>query len=535
MCGLTGVVDKRLQDQPHNYEHSLAAANEALAHRGPDGQGTYLDLPLGVGLAHVRLAIIDVEGGHQPLVSANGNVILVYNGEIYDFERQRQALEAEGYRFVTKTDSEVILNLYLRHGLDFFRHLRGEFAFLLLDKTQKRLLAVRDRFGIKPLYVARTTTGGWVFASEIKAMFAGGFVTPVIHPHFGLGDELATFFEGVEHVAPATAINIDLENGRHEFVNYWKPNLPTDESDATISMNEYACRVDDLLTESIRLRLRADVPVGLYLSGGIDSALVAAKVRMLASDRPKAFTVTFANQGARYNELDQARLIARHIDVEHHVLELTPENLWNALEACLWHAEGPIGDLAPVGKFLLSEFARRHVTVVLTGEGSDEAFLGYSAFYRSLTPPGPLQGLIARLGVSSKDIALLMLTRRFAERRIPATDQERPCFDQSQLTNRHSVRQLQYKRLKNHLMPVILSAYADRTEMAHSIEGRVPFLDHHLFDYAKTIPLTFNLRDGTEKRVLRQVCAGLLPDEITQHSRLRRHLSRLARPCCPPP
>jgi asparagine synthase (glutamine-hydrolysing) len=512
MCGIVGIVDPSLDSS------RLEASLRLLHHRGPDGRGVFLEPDRHLGLGHARLSIIDLETGAQPLYSHDARLVLVCNGEIYDFERQRGELEREGGQFVSNSDSELIIHLYLRHGERFYEHLRGEFAFLLYDRSLGRLIAARDRFGIKPLYVARTKAGGWAFSSEIKGLFGTGLVEREIDLN-APGNDGATLFRGVEHVPPATAVILDVANGAPRVTSYWRPNFPRASRYATSrTFEEYKEESDRVLTESIRLRLRADVPVGLYLSGGIDSALVAAKVKTLVRWTPHAFTIAFVDEGKPYNEAEIAKLIAHHVGVEHHVLEVTTETLVRNLEKCLWHVETPLSDLAPVGKFLLSELAKRHVKVVLTGEGSDEVFLGYQDFrevldrsscfsrFRRALLSAWLSRLLGRLFVAaSKSIYARVLPEGLVRG-----------SESDQIEGRVPVVQLQYRRLVTHLPRVILCAYGDRTEMAHSIEGRVPFLDHHLFEVARDIPVEHKIRDGVEKYIIRKIADGLIPKEVAE-------------------
>ncbi|MGE5215846.1 MAG: asparagine synthase (glutamine-hydrolyzing) [Chloroflexota bacterium] len=512
MCGIVGVVDPSLDSS------RLEASLSLLRHRGPDGCGLFLDPDRHLGLGHARLSIIDLETGAQPLYSHDGRLALVCNGEIYDFERQRGELESEGYGFATRSDSELILQLYLKHGERFYEHLRGEFAFLLYDRSLGRLIAARDRFGIKPLYVARTMAGGWAFASEIKGLFGTGLVKREIDLD-APSKEGGTLFRGVEHVPPATAVVLDIVNGTQRVTAYWRPDFPRATAyDASKTFEEYKGEIDRLLTEAIRLRLRADVPVGLYLSGGIDSALVAAKVKALGRMRPHAFTIAFVDEGEPHNEAEIAKLIARHVGVEHHVLEATTETLVQNLEGCLWHVEAPISDLAPVGKYLLSQLAQRHVKVVLTGEGSDEVFLGYDYYREFADSDGSLSSprqasLAARLFYLLRK--LLVVAPRSPYVRALLEGQERR-NDSEQIEGRLPIVQLQYRKLIAHLPRVILSAYGDRTEMAHSIEGRVPFLDHHLFEAARNIPVEHKIRGGVEKFIIRKIAKGSIPKQVVE-------------------
>jgi asparagine synthase (glutamine-hydrolysing) len=512
MCGIVGIVDPSLDSS------RLEASLRLLSHRGPDGHGVFLEPDRHLGLGHARLSIIDLKTGAQPLYSHDARLALVCNGEIYDFERQRGELEREGSRFATNSDSELIIHLYLKHGERFYEHLRGEFAFLLYDRLLGRLIAARDRFGIKPLYVARTKAGGWAFSSEIKGLFGTGLVEREINLNTPSIDG-ATLFRGVEHVPPATAVVLDVVNGTQRLTSYWRPNFPhPSRHNTSRTFDDYKEETDRLLTEAIRLRLRADVPVGLYLGGGIDSALVAAKVKTLVRWTPHAFTIAFVDEGGPYNEAEIAKLIARHVGVEHHMLEVTTETLLRNLERCLWHVETPLGDLAPVGKYLLSDLAQRHVKVVLTGEGSDEVFLGYNVF-RDAADRGSSFSSYRRALLSARFSRLLgrllVATPKSIYVRVLPEGQER-WSDSEQIEGRAPVVQLQYRRLVTHLPHVILCAYGDRTEMAHSIEGRVPFLDHHLFEVARDIPVEHKIRGGVEKYIIRKIADGLIPKEVVE-------------------
>jgi len=512
MCGIVGVVDPSLDSS------RLEASLSLLRHRGPDGRGVFLDPDRHLGLGHARLSIIDLKTGAQPMCSHDGRIALVCNGELYDFERQRGELEREGARFASQSDSELIIHLYLKHGERFYEHLRGEFAFLLYDRTLGLLIAARDRFGIKPLYVARTMAGGWAFSSEIKGLFGTRLVKREIDL-YAPSKEGATLFRGVEHVPPAAAVILDVVNSTQRVISYWHPNFPrASKYDTSKSFEEYKEEIDQLLTEAIRLRLRADVPVGLYLSGGLDSALVAAKVKTLARWTPHAFTLAFVDEGEPYNEAEIAKLIARHVGVKHHMLEVTTETLLRNLESCLWHVETPLGDLAPVGKYLLSDLAQRHVKVVLTGEGADEVFLGYQFYHKVVDGSGSVSssrraslsawffGILGRLVVAAP---------KSAYTRVLPEGQQRES-DAEQIEGRAAVVQLQYRRLVTHLPRVILCAYGDRTEMAHSIEGRVPFLDHHLFEAARDIPVEHKIRGRVEKYILRTIADDLIPKEVVE-------------------
>ena len=523
MCGIVGAIDSRIT------ENKLIRSISVLRHRGPDNTGVFLDASLDVGIGHSRLSIIDLKTGDQPLFSIDRNIALVCNGEIYDFERIREDLKRQNYRFRTKSDSEVIIYLYIKYGLEFFDHLRGEFSFLLLDRARKRLIACRDRFGIKPLYIATTDADGWIFASEVKAIFASGLKKAKIGLQNYFFNENGSFFRGVYNLPPATALIVNLNDKSVKELTYWKPEFPR-ENDCDIgkSVEDYKREIDDELTEAIRLRLRADVPVGLYLSGGIDSAIVAAKVCRLGISQPKAFTVSFTDMGKKYDEGRSAEKIATYVGVDQVVLSLDTETLWGNLEKCLWHVESPFRDFAPVGKFMLSDLARKDVKVILTGEGSDEIFLGYQFFrdfLNRLEHSGSSTFVSERIALLKALLQkfirslfwLLFFTKEYRPSQHDDTSQfgfSKQSNDRSQIDGRHPLIARQYKQLKTHLRNTILTAYGDRTEMAHSIEGRLPFLDHHLFNIAKQVPIEYKISRNREKHVVREIAKGLVPEEV---------------------
>lgn len=530
MCGIFGAVESRLT------KRMLTSAGSALAHRGPDASGMFLDEKAEVGLMHRRLSVVDLQQGDQPLFDLDGNIVLVCNGEIYDYEAIRTELQGEGYTFKTASDSEVIINLYLNHGLGFLSRLRGEFAFLLLDRTAGRLVAARDRFGIKPLYFARTNSGGWCFASEAKAMAAAGLKHLKPDPSAWQRNENYSLFHGVYSVPAATALVLDLSTRRFDTLTYWHPDFPTeDESETNMPPDRASQELDRSLTEAVRLRLRADVPVGVYLSGGIDSAIVAAKAARIQERPPPAFTVSFSDAPDRFDEVEQARWVAEYLGLEHHVLNLDTGTLWGNLEQCLWHNEAPIGDLAPVAKFMLSDLAADHVKVVLTGEGADEVLLGYHVFRRALPgarESGPHDSAARGWRRARKAFgrwlnrtvpSMVAVAKRQGRERADPVIEALPeqSKDSTQLEGRSPVVKMQYRRLKTHLHRRILTAYGDRMEMAHSIEGRVPFLDHHLFETTKRVPVHFKIDREREKIVLRELARKLLPEQITNRTKWR--------------
>jgi len=531
MCGIFGAIGREVPDS------AIQTVLEVLEHRGPDGTGVFVDKSSRLTFAHTRLKVIDLVTGDQPLLSEDGNIVLAANGEIYDFERIRTSLEAKDYHFKTRSDSEVILCLYQEYGLDCFEQLRGEFSFLLYDKAKRLLVAARDRFGIKPLYFSRLSDG-FVFASEMKAIFASGLVTPKLNvaaldPLLNADPQNVQFpFEGIEHVPPGSYVLVDLDNHEAQITRYWSPEIPAEAAEAVAepfgdAPAAAARTVLQELEEAVRLRLRADVPVGLYLSGGLDSSFVGALMKRNLSTALHSFSISFV--GSDKNEQEFTLRAADFLGTVHHDFAVTKDMLWDNLEDCLWHTELPFVSLAPVGNFLLSREARKSLTVVLNGQGADEVFLGYRSFFQKAireTREGSAKGQrfsprLARLKVTHlpvglvESLSLLLFRkphrRRLAAARAAATSRSQP--------SKPPINSVQEMRIAE--MPIdILGFLGDRVEMAHSLEVRVPFLDHKLYDAAKSIPVDFKLRDGVEKAVLRDAAKGLLPEDL----RMRRKL-----------
>ncbi len=553
MCGIVGFTG-------HSFdEGKLQRAVDSLHHRGPDGSGIYVDPHENAGLGHARLSIIDLETGAQPLYAQNDELILVCNGEIYDFERIRNELENNGHEFYTKSDSEVILHLYREYGTEFVHHLRGEFAFLLLDKRKRVLIAVRDRFGIKPLYF-HENEGKFVFASEAKAIFATGCLQPKIDViavrNFLSGVIPDSIFENIQVVPPGCLMKVNLDSRKHQIDQYWDLDFPSEsEIKDDDELEHHAQTVRDAFNEAVRLRLRADVPVGVYLSGGIDSAIVAASAARQHPGRIKAFTISFPGD-ENFNEYRLAKDMAKKIGAEFHSVSCDHQTMLENAEDCLWLSELPFHNFHGVGKFLLSRLTQQHVKVVLTGEGSDEIFLGYVFFQPGKgaitcqmenrlktrrAPSGPhIDAIIEAIGFLPWQEHADSFTKgrqKFIRNLFHPGQQSRISgnhplewlkrrIDRTQTDERSLVRKIQYFCIKTVLAPYILTMLGDRQEMGHSVEGRTPFLDHHLFDKVRRIPDRFKIHKGVEKYVLREAFKDEITDEIYKHEKW---------PYCAPP
>jgi asparagine synthase (glutamine-hydrolysing) len=521
----------------------------ALRHRGPDQWGWWTPDDRSVALVNARLAIVDLDGGRQPLANEDGSVWVTFNGEIYGFERLMADLAARGHRFRTRTDTEVIAHLYEEYGARFTDHLRGEFALALHDVRAKTTLLVRDRFGIKPLFYARTPSA-LVFASEMKGLFAHPDVSPslnrdeALHMLGGVFLPGHTLFEGVRQVEPGTMLRVTRD--RVETERYWAVDLHAAEGASPMDDRDVVAEFSARLAESIRLRLHGDVEPGVYLSGGVDSAAVTRGMADTGR-RIQAFTVGFA--GAAYDETARATEVASSRGVEHHVVRVGPLDLADPFVASVWHAEAPVINAHAAAKFVLSGLAARHVKVVLTGEGADETLVGYDQFRHQQhldvlrRDPGDraaraaMRDLLRRTGTLSGTIpitrypdearvrrlfgcypyplakspyyqprlrALLCAPLRARSRTLDSLAELAPLLDRAALASLPAVAQSQHVLIATELPGYVLSTLGDRMEMAHSVEGRTPFLDHPLVEYVNRLPLRFKLRHDVDKWVLRE-------------------------------
>jgi asparagine synthase (glutamine-hydrolysing) len=566
MCGIAGIFHHD-RSQPVDPE-TLVAMAAIQHHRGPDDFGWHVMDEQGVGFSHARLAIIDLdESGRQPFVSADERLMTTHNGEFYDFQRLRASLSTAGARFRTKSDSELLLHLYPK--LDLFgmlHHLRGEFAFGMYDKERDRLILVRDRFGIKPLYWTRTDDG-IVFGSEVKVLFAHPGVDREFNPE-GVYHQLmqtmvpgTTAFKDVHQVAPGTAV-IFQRRGDHISISehtWWDMDFPQAEEHAADdrSEEELVEGVRSNLIEAVGHRLVADVPVACYLSGGIDSCSMLGLSASMKQDPVKAFTIGFDNK--EYDESDIAQRMADSVGAEQDIMMLDASLLYDNFVETHWHTERTIYNTLAVAKLLMS----RHVNkagykVVVTGEGSDELFGGYPGFKRDYfahgldhLPANERADLEALLQKKNKLFSGSMLAPvetidrslesvcgftpsslqpwLAASLRVPAllSPQLRTslasydpgtaiaeALDPEKIMGRHPLDVAQYVWIKTMLEGQILTWGGDRVDMANSMESRPAFLDHHLAEFAASIPPRYRIKGTTEKYVLREAMKGVLPEEL---------------------
>ncbi len=547
MCGIVGIVGQNPLERVD--EARLKRMRDVLRHRGPDGEGLWAEGPVGLGFR--RLAIVDVAGGAQPMANEDESVWIVFNGEIYNHAALRPWLESRGHRYRTRSDTETIVHLYEEEGARCVERLQGMFAFAVWDRARERLLLARDRLGIKPLYYAWTDRE-LVFASEIKAILAGAAVRPAFNtailPEFLANRYVAgaeTFFRGVRKLLPGRTLTWSRADGLEER-RYWRVPTAVDDSG---TLADTAREVRTRLEATVRSHLMSDVPLGLFLSGGIDSSGLAALMAPMAAEPIRTFSVGFADADA--NELGYARLVARAVGAVHRDVTVSPAEFFGALGPLVWHEDEPIAFPSSVPLYFVSRLAREHVTVVLTGEGADELFLGYNRYrvtawnerlgrvYGHLTP-SPL-----RAGVSDGVGRLPFRLRRYAARTFlalepgprtlfcenfavfPVAMQRRLLSDPSHLAARDpydealrcfasgaggQLERMSHADLQTYLVELLMKQ--DQMSMAASVESRVPFLDHRFVEFATAIPARHKVRGWRTKAVLREALRGLVPREI---------------------
>ena len=562
MCGIAGIV---AADRLHPGDRVRAQLmRDVLTHRGPDGAGLHSDDH--AALAHRRLSIVDLAGGHQPLANEDGSIWVTYNGEIYNHATVRPELEAAGHTYRTRSDTEMIVHAYEEWGDDCVHRFRGMFAFALWDAPKRRLLLVRDRLGVKPLYWA-LSGNRLLFASEIKAILESGLIearpnemvlSEVLATRYTSSAE--TMFQGIHKLLPGH--RLVFENGRVQISQYW--DLPLEGPDPEFERlpeRELADRFRDLLQESVRLRLMSDVPFGMFLSGGIDSSAVAALMTR-EIDRPvETFSVAFADR--EYSELEYARQAARAVGANAHEIVIDDNDFFGALPRLVWHEDEPIAHPSSVPLHFVSALARQHVKVVLTGEGSDELLAGYGKYPRSLLnwkAAGIYERFVpaaVRSTVASSVVPRLPARwGRYARRSFLSVPREPaamffdtfagiPLHLQRELLNPsvygaanaygssleyfdHSARtphgdndvlgRLLYTDVKTYLVELLMKQ--DQMSMSTSIESRVPFLDHVLVEFASRLPDRLKLSGFATKRILRQAMQGVVPDSILSRPKM---------------
>lgn len=555
MCGIAGIL--KFDTGGGVSERRLQAMRDAMVHRGPDDAGLFARGR--IGLAHRRLSIIDLASGQQPMSDGQGRLTIAYNGELYNFRSLRKSLASQGYRFSTQSDTEVILRAYEAYGPDCVHHLRGMFAFAIWDDHEQRLFIARDRLGIKPLYLA-VRHDELLFASEIKGLLAGlpgrprfnqAILPEYLASRYVAGE--ATFFEGIEKLLPGHWLLWTPGEGCRR-TRYWQP--PVDTDPVGRPREEYVRQVRSGLEDAVESHLVSDVPLGLFLSGGLDSSVLAAIMAPRMDGPLQTFSVGFSESEA--NEFEYARIAAQHVGAVHREVLLTAEQFFADLPRLIWHEDEPIAFPSSVPLHTVSQMAREHVKVVLTGEGADELFLGYDYryrvtdwnlrlgdYYQRVLPSGVRTALASALpGLPSR-------LRRYAERsflgmepgprdaffenfsvfRAPAREQLLRANGPWAGVDVHAAGLAFYAQggvdaladmsrtdLQTYLVELLMKQ--DQMSMAASLESRVPFLDHQLVETVARIPGRVRLRRGTTKALMRDAVRDLVPEPIMNRSKM---------------
>ncbi len=560
MCGIAGILDIRA-GRPIRTEE-VACMVGSLAHRGPDGVGVRVDGAIGLG--HSRLAIIDTAGGAQPMANEDESVWVVFNGEIFNYLELRESLQRSGHVFRTRSDTEVIPHLYEEYGDDLVHHLNGQFAIALWDTRRQRLLLARDRVGIRPLFYAEWQERMF-FASEIKSLFRGSALPRRVAARalaevFTYWSPLApsTFFENVFSVPPGHVLSV--ERGRRSLRKYWDWTFPEPAEPRRDA--EWVEELRALLVDAVRLQLRADVPVGALLSGGLDSSLVASLVKRSTAAPLRTFSLRF--EEAELDEGPYQRDVVRHLGLDHTEWLCRGADIADALPRAVWHSETALVRTAPVPMMLLSARIRAAgYKVVLTGEGADEAFAGYDIFKEARVRrfcaryPGSTRRplLFGRLYpyLAHSPTAATALSHKFFQQ--GSSLPERPSFaheprwaatrrawrffsddvlssvrdwDPAAAVDRlvpadsggwNPLARDQYVEAHTLLSGYLLSSQGDRMGMAHGVEGRYPFLDHRVLELANRMPAGLKLRGLTEKLVLKKAARGWVPDSVRERTK----------------
>jgi asparagine synthase (glutamine-hydrolysing) len=560
MCGICGIAaPKKLQ---HKIDEArLLRMRDALTHRGPDEAGVFIDD--NVGLGHRRLSIVDLSGGKQPMTNEDGSIHIIFNGEIYNHRDLRAGLQERGHRYATASDTETIIHLYEERGARAVEELRGMFAFAIWDAGKERLVLARDRLGIKPLYYYLSDEGIIYFASEIKALIEVSALRPELN-YNALADYAAnrytsgeeTLFCGIKRLMPGHTLV--WNEGRVKIERYWDVSFQKAEEE--LSDAQYVEQFLELFEEAVRLRLMADVPLGVFLSGGIDSSAIVAMMSRMVREPIKTFSVAFAEREA--NELNYARSIAESFGTEHHEIVIRPQQFFDALPTLVYQEDEPIAHPSSLPLYFVSKLASEHVKVVLTGEGSDELFAGYGKYrttmmnlalgraYHRATPEGLRQLVCQTIGAMPYTSRLKNKLQRtflclspeleeiyfdnfsvFSSRSQPALFSEetrermgephpyRTSLDHLNGSDAEAMLdKLLVADLKTYLHELLMKQ--DQMSMAASIESRVPFLDHKLVEFAARLPVRMKLRGLTTKYILRQAMRDRLPKAILKRRKM---------------
>ncbi|WP_106496842.1 asparagine synthase (glutamine-hydrolyzing) [Lentibacillus sp. Marseille-P4043] len=545
MCGFIGMIRNHPSMPNEEAIHLFEQQNNIITHRGPDDEGYFHDEYVSFGFR--RLSIIDIESGQQPLSYNDEKIWLIFNGEIYNYVELREDLVKDGYQFATESDTEVIAALFAKHKEQAFSYLRGMFSILVWDKENETFYGARDPFGIKPLFY-RETEEGTIFASEKKSitlMMENEEVSDEALQHylsFQFVPEPLTMTTGIKKVEPGHYF-VKKPGQAISFTRYWHATF----NPVLMDKQDWIKRIQDVMYDSVNVHMRSDVPVGSFLSGGIDSTLIVAMAREF-NPNIKTFSVGFEREG--FSEVDVAKETADKLNVENISYIISPEEYVEKLPKIMWHMDDPLADPACVPLYFVAREARKHVTVVLSGEGSDELFGGYNIYrepeslkmFHSI--PKPAKNLLAKVadvlpeGVKGKSFlerGTTPLRERYIGNAKMFEDEEK-----QQILKRYNanlsyreitgklfdnvadyplVNQMQYVDIHTWMRGDILLK-ADRTTMANSLELRVPFLDKEVFRVASEIPVNLKIANGTTKSILREASRGIIPDHVLDRKKL---------------
>lgn len=550
MCGISGFAHREINNNAD--EVILRRMNDIQRHRGPDGEGYHMGN--GIALAMRRLSIIDLKTGDQPIYNEDRSIVLVCNGEIYNHNRLRKKLQAKGHRFATHSDVEVIIHLYEEYGEHCLQHLRGMFGFALWDNNKKQLFLARDRIGIKPLYIALDEKQTLYFASELKSLLVSEKISRDINPQgfkdlftFGYILTPRTLFNEINHLRPGHYLL--YKEGELSFHKYWGLTFSKKQS---LSEQEWTEALREKLDETIKIHLNSDVPVAAWMSAGIDSSTVIALARKHLENPIQTFTLGFEHR--HYDELSTQKVLYQYSDFEvpNQTITVTSEH-FDLFKKYLWHCENPTTSGVDLVRLLLAQKTSDKHKVVLTGEGADEVFCGYpwyrfeklcrpfSVLPRSIREMMILGSLGKRWKPWSSNVFLAprkmdqlrymnlvgafepgLMGRLFTDELYEQSRQEDPGYttmsDFPEFSDWDALEQIQYMETHSRL-PDMITSGLDRISMAHSVEARVPFLDHELVEMASQMPVSLKMKHLKEKYILRKTMAGYLPDEIVNRKK----------------
>lgn len=539
MCGITGITDKGMESK----DKAIRLMTDAIAHRGPDDEGFLADEHCALGMR--RLAIIDLKTGKQPIYSADGRYIIFFNGEIYNYQELRAVLENKGHSFKTQSDTEVILKLYELEGATSVSKLRGMFAFSIYDREERRVFVARDYFGIKPVYYWKEDGIVRAFSSEIKSFLTlPGFKKEVNdaavynYLSYQYNPLEETFFKGVYKLPPGHFLSVDLKTGLGEVAQYWQFSLSPDES---LDESDTKKKILKTMEDSVAHHMIADVPVGSFLSGGIDSSIIATLMQRIRGEKKiKTFTVGFGT----VSEGVEARETSEPLGTDHTQIEVSEEEYFDALPKAVWHFDEPVADPSAIRLYFLAREARKHVTVVLSGEGSDELFGGYNIYLEPFARrriawlPRIILQTIAALPFRGRNYAQRALSKLEdwyvgnASIFTLFNDHEVRTLWNGPEVKKHTIQKvyegtehlsdsarMQHVDVNTWLVGDIL-AKADKMTMAHSLELRVPFLDIEVAKLARTLPDRFKWRGGVTKYLLREAFKSVLLESTRNRKKL---------------